>query len=434
MKKNDLINEFINSNQKLFSLVGPNNSGKSYFLKYDLYDNPNLQSIMYLDENGIYSIKGNRAKVKIVEIDKKMYYRYIDDSRRGSYEERAPQLVEIDKSSLNIIERAQSIFDRTNIPNKSLGTSKIHLISQSLLEYNLNEITYFIFDEPENALDDERMKYLERLFKILVNNGKKLFFVTHSPRFLELLQVDIDCLYILPGINKPFIHFNKNDIYILFDDVANEITNRLNLNNNINDIAKLDFKSGTSLSRIQIDLFLKSYDFYKVLFYLKVCIVEGDTEDYSLKCLNDGISSNKTIYKARGKYYIPFLANLFASFGVSVNCIIDSDIKANKDKNLSNELTEYLCSKSDIYNCKALTGDLENYLSIDFDTSIKKLIGEEVLQSNRQYKKFKNDHKALVTYFEIMADPIKKAKLLELVEDKEVKVSNKFANIFEIKE
>lgn len=425
MKKNELINEFFSSKKHLFALVGPNNSGKSYFIKHSIYNNVQFQSIMYLDETGMYSIKGNRKKVGIV----KDYYYYAEENLRGQSGKRKPEFVKINDSSMNIIKTVEEIYNRSNIANKSLGTTKINYIARSLLEYNLNEISFFVFDEPENSLDDERMKYLERIIIALVSNNKNVFFVTHSPRFLELLQIEIDNIYVLPGINKDFIHYNISDIYNFYDSICCDISNKIGNKTEICTCDKLEYKSGTPLSRVQIDLFLKSFDFYKVLFYFKVCIVEGESEEYVLRSLNNKFSSSLTIYKARGKYHIPFLAKLFNSLGINVKCIIDSDTNGKTEK-LSIALTHYLkeMEKNGICICQTLTGDLENYLSINFSTAINKLLNENL--SSNQSKGFKNSHKAIITYSEIINDENKKNKVLDLLKDDNQKTISKFSNVF----
>ena len=51
MTKDNLISLILSSNRKIFSIVGPNSSGKSYFLNNDLL-NALPNSILILDEEG----------------------------------------------------------------------------------------------------------------------------------------------------------------------------------------------------------------------------------------------------------------------------------------------------------------------------------------------------------------------------------------------
>ena len=58
--------------------MGPNSSGKSYFLNNDLL-NALPNSILILDEEGRFHTKDNRRKVKIIG----EYYVYDDENNRG---------------------------------------------------------------------------------------------------------------------------------------------------------------------------------------------------------------------------------------------------------------------------------------------------------------------------------------------------------------
>ena len=78
MTKSELTKLILNSDKNIFAIVGPNTSGKSYYMNNNLY-NEFSDNVLILDEEGRFRTKENMSKVKIVGNE----YIYDNELSRG---------------------------------------------------------------------------------------------------------------------------------------------------------------------------------------------------------------------------------------------------------------------------------------------------------------------------------------------------------------
>ena len=155
MTKSELTKLILNSDKNIFAIVGPNTSGKSYYMNNNLY-NEFSDNVLILDEEGRFRTKENMSKVKIVGNE----YIYDNELSRG-ISNKEYNTEKIEKNTLNMLQEMEKFKDRFNLKTMSLGSKKILNILNAFLSYNLNHISCYLFDEPENSLDDENLKYNE---------------------------------------------------------------------------------------------------------------------------------------------------------------------------------------------------------------------------------------------------------------------------------
>ena len=120
------------------------------------------------------------------------------------------------------------------------------------------------------------------------------------------------------------INFSKQDIYDLFDENGNDLL-KLIPDHPYSEPEKYYFLPATNLKNIYLEDLLKGDDFYRILFYSHIVIVEGKTEELIIRELTKDLSISKCIFNANGKYKIPFLFKLFSLYCEKITCIIDSD-------------------------------------------------------------------------------------------------------------
>ena len=81
----------------------------------------------------------------------------------------------------------EKIFD---LNNTSSGIKSIGMLQLLLENRKLKENTYLIMDEPEVHLHPEWQVKLAKIFVLLVKDlNVKLFINSHSPQFIEALEV-----------------------------------------------------------------------------------------------------------------------------------------------------------------------------------------------------------------------------------------------------
>ena len=386
MKKSELKQTIIDSKSNLFCLVGPNASGKTYFLN-DLFNS--LNNALFFHEDGLVTVSDNRNRIIVHD----SFYLYVNDKERGG---RIPTGVEqdsINKESLEIVSFAQSVQRQIDTKHLSLGTTKLMHILNGFIEYNLNNIDYILLDEPENCLDDRNLKVMVSLVNKLLNNSKTVIMVSHNPRFLELLRISVNDIYVF---TKPFIDDIRNISFGLvlsvFDNVGSELV-QLSEKHPISEHYKYEFLPNTPFRKHYVDVVLHSYDFYKTLFYPEIIIVEGLTELYLLKSIQTHLSVSNNYYVSNGKYKIPFLISLFSLLCDNVKCFFDTDFKEDGDVSFSNALTDYIKNKfNNTSKLVFVPTDIESFLGFDMDEVVAG-ITEKPSMTKTQKKNFKNRYK-----------------------------------------
>lgn len=380
MNKNDLINDIKRSALHLYCLVGPNTCGKTYFLD-DLFNQ--LENAIYFQETGEVTISDNR---KMVKIENRNYF-YVDDSERGTVRRIDNQPIEIDNSAMKIINYSDDVLKKIDKVHLSLGTRKLSRILNAFLSYNLNNIRYILIDEPENSLDDKNLKTVSNLLKKLIQSKFIVVLATHSPRLLEILDTDIDNIFVF---SKPFEsmvkHITFEEIISKFDCIGEQIDElSKERTEGLEEADKYSFLPSTILRKRYLLTILHSSEFYKTLFYNDVFIVEGLTELYLLREIRDELPVSNNYYVANGKYKIPFLIELFTELIDSVHCFFDTDIeKSNHSFSLG--LTTFIVEKySDVASLYYVDRDIESYLNMDKDNLVSELSGK----TNGMAKTFK---------------------------------------------
>lgn len=411
MKYDELLNKIKSVSCDKCCIVGPNNSGKTYILKKIFKDLNNR--VLYISEEGLSHTKDEKNKVSITN----EYYVYTDEKERGNNSE--PILDKLLDSSSNIVKFATSLLSKINHKYLSLGSKKMNNILSVFIEYNLNNLDYILLDEPENSLDDNGIKIVSKLISKLIENGKKVVFVTHSPRLLDVLSVCIDDIYIQPAMLEDLINIRLEDVYNIYEQTA-EIMNCIKASTSKDEVEKQAYSAKECFRNVYIDVITHSEEFYRVLFYRSVIILEGFSEKLSLKVVRDKVNDSQNTFYSNGKYMVMFLMILFSKLCSNVICIIDSDepIDENVDKNkfefaLTKELKKVARNYENI-SIKDIPHDLEKHLEVN-DNVIKDLF-EGTLPTNR-LKDAKKKYKPYLCYYALHSDIKRQEKFLKIFED-----------------
>jgi len=159
--------------------------------------------------------------------------------------------------------------------------------------------------------------------------------------------------------------------------------------------AKLNLHTNNYIFDMHLNHFLKSDEFYKVLFYDDVYLAEGLTEKLVIRQIKNDIENSVYFFSTSGKAYIPIFAWLFNMISKSVKIIIDSDRRGGTYKTQV-AITEYLQEKYN-ENLRVFEHDFESHFDINAsgfrqkysvhkDLSKKPIVAQEYFseQSNKQ--------------------------------------------------
>lgn len=393
----------------MYCLVGPNTSGKTYFLNM-LFNN--LENAIYFRETGEVTLSDDRS---IVKIENHNYY-YVDDSKRGTIRDVNTHPTPIDAAAMEIINYADGMFKMIDKTHLSLGTRKMARILNAFLSYNLNNLRYILVDEPENSLDDINLKTLSNLLKKFTQNNYVVVIVTHSPRLLEILDATIDNIFVF---SKPFEttikHITFEGAISIFDSIGSQMSDfSAEHKEGISDAEKYSFMPNTPFREQYLLTLLHSPEFYKTLFYNDVYIVEGLTELYLLREIRDELPVSNNYFVAGGKYKIPFLIELFLNLIDAVHCFFDTDIEKSK-LSFSLGLTKFITEKySDAANLYYVEKDIESYLNIDKDELISKLSGKTNKLTGTFKRTFINCYKEYLCLYLISVNDEARKSIIKL--------------------
>lgn len=367
MNKDDVKSKVIKSHPDIWGIVGPNHSGKSYLLNYLFTEIGN--NALLIDENGISRSTNIKNKVRISG----NLYVYEDASSRGRGRVEN-ESYQITTQSRRIIEEINRTIDLIGRDKSSMGIRKIINILDSLLQHNLNNIQYILIDEPENFLDDLNFKNISNIFRILKENLKTVVFVSHNPRFIELIKTQIDKLFILTDLYSDIINVDTEKVKKIFTDTNKVISTSRSVHFiNAEKYDKLKFLMPQKMLSIYLRQFLSSTEFYQSIFYNKVVIVEGKSEKVVIQ-KNDSLAilMNNFVY-SYGKLFIPFLLKFYQTIGKSVIVLMDKD----QSKAFYRTLGEYIINELLLKNdrCYVFENELEAFLEIN-DDIVADLISE----------------------------------------------------------
>ena len=397
MNSNELLNIIRTSREKrLFAIVGPNTVGKSYSLRF-MHGQCNGESLL-IDEDGGYTCNITRSKVQ--RVDNK--YLYIDESNRGKDSFEAEQ-VEIDESSRAIISVAEDCKRQLNVKFISSGSKKLNNILDIILSLNLNNIKIFFFDEPENFLDDQSIKLVQRIFESLVINNKTVVFVTHNPRLLEVMRIDIDSIYLLPKMYGDYINLTFQQIENIYRSTGTEISGiKLSTLPGYGDI--LEYSKPEKVEYLFLKRLLSSQEFYRSLFYNEIFLLEGLTERCVLEESPKLIQHTQNVFYCNGKYQAPFLIKLFVALHKHVVGVFDRDDgKAGKlPYEINSYLNQLVMTSNNLLSIKYIPQDLESFLGID-DELYREILGDEYSTNKRD--QLAKQYKAYISLFKIRKQP-----------------------------
>lgn len=325
--------------------VGPNGSGKTTALKKIFKDNP---AALYINEEG--QPQFNQSKMK-VRLDFTAYkYIYNNELERGSANSKNAETETISPKLNAFIKLLSSLVEKNKYMNEkpSKGQEKFTNILMILSEYNLNNLNYICFDEPENFLDEDHIKLVCRLFRELANADIKICIATHSVRLLSEINVNIKDLCILnrtiTGVET--INLTLERLRSIMEETACKTLSFENRNYTIRNNIK------TKLNAYENELFFQALitqtlyndEFYRCLFNKFIILVEGKSEILAFNSIKNRFESSTEFYTPHGKVYMPFFVEVFKTLKKDVLVIIDGD-EGSQD-GLVLALTDYFKEKS----------------------------------------------------------------------------------------
>ncbi len=374
-----MINRYLNKNScydPLF-LIGSNGSGKTYTLKE--YQDITEGKSIYISEEGTLDVKMFRSNA-IPKLDTHEYLLYPKSKYYGETKEREEiKIVKIDKRLIELLSYCKKEIDFYNsVKNKSKGQEKVFNIFNIVFNTFMNPIKIIFFDEPENFLDDLGLRKVSVLFSMLKKANIKLVVATHSYSLCNLLKIPIDNIIF---INKWFdidesnyknsiISQSLKDIKKMYRTCTEDfekyiMTKNLDIDKGIK--MKMHYYEDSKLFKLYLNDALKSEQFYRSLFYKRIILVEGASENRIIRKLNIEQLHDDFFFVTYGKAFMIFFAKLFTKIGKEIIIITDSDKKykgKSKRYNTAYGITLFLKEKYG-KKVKLFDADLENHFNIN---------------------------------------------------------------------
>lgn len=130
---------------------------------------------------------------------------------------------------------------------------------------------------------------------------------------------------------------------------------------------KMHYFEDSKLFKLYLNDALKSEQFYRALFYKRIILVEGASENRIIRKLNIEQLHDDFFFVTYGKTFMIFFAELFTKIGKEIIIITDSDKKykgKSKRYNTAYGITLFLKEKYG-KKVKLFNIDLESHFSID---------------------------------------------------------------------
>ena len=130
---------------------------------------------------------------------------------------------------------------------------------------------------------------------------------------------------------------------------------------------KMHYYEDSKLFKLYLNDALKSEQFYRSLFYKRIILVEGASENRIIRKLNIEQLHDDFFFVTYGKAFMIFFAKLFTKIGKEIIIITDSDKKykgKSKRYNTAYGITLFLKEKYG-KKVKLFDADLENHFNIN---------------------------------------------------------------------
>ena len=376
LQNKDFISRMINIKTGIDILIGLNGTGKTYLLNEikNKYDGDSLLI------NGDGLSKENQNRKIAIEVN------------RGNNSNKV-------NNTINKIDLEEYKIHGVRL---SSGQLKINNIIECLENYAKNKHT-ILLDEPDVNLDTKLIVQLVELLNNIKNKyDKHIIIVTHNPHLLEILNIDIDNIYIkldkynIANTTKARIYNGYVDI-MSNQNVVDTLRNIESTGNNkkINIVNRALMRyNGTNFELLNISInSLTHYTrFYESLFFKYVILFEGQTESeivkYYMKNRNF-INHNIMFSKERALLYMYIYNELF----IEVTLVLDRDSTKGDSKDKTNDwnnLIDNVYNKMFKKHIKFMENNIENELGIkdtckeaSKDTRIAYIIEKDTAVKNK---------------------------------------------------
>lgn len=354
LQNKDFISRMINIKIGIDILIGLNGTGKTYLLNEikDKYDGESL----LINESGLS--KENQNRKIAIEVN------------RGNSSNSSNNKINTYINKINLEEY------KIHGIRLSSGQLKINNIIECLENYAKNK-HIILLDEPDVNLDTKLIVQLVELLNNIKNNyTKHIIIVTHNPHLLEILNIDIDNIYIKldkynianttkDRIYKEYVDIMSNQNVV---DILHNIESTGN-NKKINIVNRALMRySGTNFELLDTSINSVTHytRFYESLFFKYVILFEGQTESeivkYYMKNRNF-INHNILFSKERAPLYMC----IYNELHIEVTLVLDRDSTKGNNADKTNDWNSII---DNIYNKKFgkhiifMENNIENELGI----------------------------------------------------------------------
>ncbi len=368
-----IINNILEKNS-ICILVGLNSQGKTTILSN--FNDTNKKNAIFINNEVRANeyIKNSASNSPLIQwLQKLIEIKDIQDSINK-------QLSTIDLDDINRISKvdislSSSMDDYKGLVKVDIDTAsnqwhkpgsgetflaELLLVKKMLNPSIKNPIKYLIIDEPETFLHPSLFSSVCEVLND-ISNYTKILIATHSPRFLECMNIDLcSVAYVNDGSVLPLMSDSeyKNELnnISLYSTILNYSDDELGKKHCYKSIRKL-----MSNFDNYFNIFIKP-KIIQALFSKIVVVGEGRTEKILFDCCK---KEKASMYSSQieyidfyGKDFMLFLAEAIQKIGIKVVLIFDCDIKRSDELNLS--LNKALMNFPNIHFEK----EIENYLSI----------------------------------------------------------------------